>query len=142
MSSAFDEMKSIIIAGLHAERKHRFIIEFQKNNHRDPTQDEVSAFIAHLIAVGNINKEADDLTKDFINKATKQSRIKNILINSTYTIPLCTILIVFILILVNGSIPENMKDGTAWFYATLIPSIILFCITIVFTVISAVNTKK
>jgi hypothetical protein len=137
-----DELKPYIVASLHASRLKEYETIYEERNGRKPNKTEINKFISVLVATGNINKESEDITKEFIKKASKSARKKNIFFNTTFTVSLSTILILFIIILLTGKIPDAFNTGSGLYYTSLVAAVILLLVSIIFTVISFVIDKK
>jgi hypothetical protein len=129
-----DELKPFIVSYLHADRIQKFREVFKQSRGREPTHDELNVCISFLIANGNINQEANEITQDLINKIINKSRPRNIFINSSFTMPLCIALLLFLWCLSQGKVPEALQSGMG-FYGTTISVVILLILTLLWTIL-------
>ena len=136
--SPFDEIKPYFVAKLNDRYTQDYVSKIEQAHSRKPTEAEMSNFIAVLVATGNIDKEAEELSKDFINKIINQNRLKNIFINTSITLPVCSLLGLLISFLYKKEIPISFQSG-AIYYTTLVAACIWFLITIVITVMSFIK---
>jgi len=139
--SPFDEIKPYFVAKPNDRYTQQYVSEIEKAHSRKPTEKEMSSFIAVLVATGNIDKEAEDLSKDFIKKAIKQTVSKNVIINASYTLHVTSIIGLFIFFVYKKEIPTSFQSGTIY-YTTLVAACIWFLITIVITVMSFIKKDK
>lgn len=140
MSSPIEELKPYIVVYLHEDRINKYKEYYNKKNGKQPDEKEINVFIAIMISNNNIDKEAGEIAKDLCNKISSGRKTKNILINSSYTIPLCTVLFFFIFILLKKEIPAEFKAG-GFYYGLLASAVILLLVTIVNAIIDFKQKK-
>lgn len=113
-----DELKEYIIGYLHEKRVSEYKDRYMKNNDGAmPDKQSVNTFVAMLIAQGNMETQAKKMAEDFVKKVQKPAGRKNILVNTTFTIPALSTVGLLIYILSIKRYPDFLITGIAYYTA-------------------------
>jgi hypothetical protein len=110
----------------------------KNNDGAMPDKQSVNTFVAMLIAQGNIETQAREMAEDFVKKLQKSVGRKNILVNTTFTVPALSTVGLFIYILSIKRYPDFLTTGITYYTAL---SVALFvCVSVI--VATVLNISK